>query len=160
MTSQAAAKGHGQVPAPPIRLNGRDWAIIGMAAAAAASAAVVAVQAMAIALWPEIALFKPLDSYPRSILFTTVPALGAAAVLAWLAARQARPGPAFIRLSLAVLLLSFIPDYALPAPHKTVLASSVAACLHVVAGLITMGVLLAGHSHKTGQCARARASRD
>jgi hypothetical protein len=130
-----------------------DWAQIGALAAAASIAAVVIVQALALALWPEAARFRPLDSYLRSALFTLVPALGATFVFAQLARRVGSPVPRFVRVAAVVLLVSFIPDYLLPDPNKTLLASSIAAFLHLVAGVVTVGVLVAGYRHKTGQCA-------
>ena len=102
-------------------------------------------------MWPGAARFKPLDSYARSALFTLVPAVGATFVLAQLARRAANPVPAFIRLAAVVLLVSFVPDYLIPDPNKTLLASTAAACLHLVAGLLTTGVLVAGYQYKTGQ---------
>ncbi len=110
-------------------------------------------QALALAVWPAAAQFKPLDSYLRSALFTLVPALGAAIIFAQLARRTVNPVPAFVQVAAVVLLVSFIPDYLLPDPNKTLLASSVAAFLHLVAGVVTVGVLVAGYRHKTGQCA-------
>lgn len=134
-----------------------DWVQIGALAVAASIAAVVIVQALALALWPEAARFKPLDSYLRSALFTLVPTIGATLVFAQLARRTPNPVPAFVQIALGVLLLSFIPDYLLPDPNKTLLASSVAAFLHLVAGVLTVGVLVAGYRHKTGQCAATHA---
>jgi hypothetical protein len=50
-----------------------------------------------------------------------------------------------------VLLLSIIPDYILPVPDKTLLASTITAFLHVVAGVAIVGVLLAGYRRYGGQ---------
>ena len=122
-----------------------QWLVLGALAAAVATAAVLIVLAIAIAIWPDIALFKPLDSYARAALFTIIPALAATGLLAWLAARRADPVRAFVRLAAVVLLLSFIPDYLLPVPDKTLLASSVAAFLHVVAAAAIVGVLVGGY---------------
>jgi hypothetical protein len=58
-----------------------------------------------------------------------------------------------VRVAVVVLLVSFVPDYLLPDPNKTLLASSVAGLLHLVAGIVTVGVLAAGYRHKMGQCA-------
>jgi hypothetical protein len=44
-----------------------------------------------------------------------------------------------------VLILSIIPDYLLPVEHKTLLASSVTAFLHVVAAVVTVSVLVTGY---------------
>src|SRR5690606_14919859 len=85
-----------------------QWIIMGAVAALLAMAAVLAVQWIALAIWPEAALFKPLDSYARSALFTIVPALGATALFAWLAASRSNPVRAFVRIAIVVLLLSFI----------------------------------------------------
>jgi hypothetical protein len=128
-----------------------DWLKLGFVTAAASIVAVVAVQALAISIWPEIARFGPLDNYIRSAIFTLVPALVATALLAWLVGHVARPIRAFIIISIVVLLISFIPDYAAPIPHKTVLASTVAAFLHGVAAVITVPLLIAGYQRQTGQ---------
>lgn len=133
------------------RLHLAAWLQLGLTAAGLSIPAVLVVQALAIALWPDIALFKPLDSFARSALFVLVPALAATAVFAWLAARSAQPVPAFLRLTAVVLLVSVIPDYLLPDAHTTLLASSVAAGLHVVAGAVTAGTLVAGYQWKIGQ---------
>lgn len=122
-----------------------QWILMGAVAALLAAAAVLAVQWIALAIWPEAALFKPLDSYARSALFTIVPALGATALFAWLAARRPNPVGAFVRIAIVVLLLSFIPDYLLPVPDRTFLASSIAAFMHVVAAAVIVGVLVAGY---------------
>ncbi len=122
-----------------------QWLILGALAAVVATAAVLIVQAIAIAIWPDIALFKPLDSYARAALFTIIPVFAATGLLAWLAARRAAPVQAFVRIAAVVLLLSFIPDYLLPVPDKTLLASSVAAFLHVVAAAAIVAVLVGGY---------------
>lgn len=128
------------------RLDPYGWAKRGLLAAVAATAAVLVVQSLALALWPEIAQFKPLDSYVRSALFVLVPALGATAVLAWLVQRADRPVAKFLRLAGVVLLVSFIPDYVLPDPSRTLLASTVAALLHVVAAAVITLILVGGLS--------------
>lgn len=122
-----------------------QWLVLGALAAAVATAAVLIVLAIAIAIWPDIALFKPLDSYARAALFTIIPAFAATGLFAWLAARRADPVRAFLRIAAVVLLLSFIPDYLLPVPDKTFLASTVAAFLHIVAAVAIAGVLVSGY---------------
>jgi hypothetical protein len=122
-----------------------QWLALGALAAVVATAAVLIVLALAIAIWPDIALFKPLDSYARAALFTIIPAFAATGLLAWLAARRADPVRAFVRIAAVVLLLSFIPDYLLPVPDKTLLASTVAAFLHVIAAAAIVGVLVGGY---------------
>lgn len=126
-------------------LEAGQWLAIGVVAAALAAVAVVVVQWLALRIWPEAALFKPLDSFARSVVFTIVPALGATGVFAWLASRRADPVKAFIRIAGVVLLLSLIPDYLLPVPDKTFLASSIAAFMHVVAAVVIVSVLVAGY---------------
>lgn len=138
-------------PQDKAKMTRSDWLKLGLITAAASIAAVLAVQAAAVALWPEIALFAPLDSYVRSAIFTLVPALGATALLAWLVERRVRPVQTFIIISGVVLLVSFIPDYILPVPHKTLLASSVAAFLHVVAAVVTVWLLVTGFQRRAGQ---------
>lgn len=128
-----------------------QWIAIGVTAGLLAAAAVMAVQWIALTIWPDAALFKPLDSYARTALFTIIPALGATAVLAWLAVRRANPIGTFIRIAIVVLLLSFIPDYLLPVPHRTFLSSSIAAFMHLVAGVVTVTVLVAGYRRYSGR---------
>lgn len=128
-----------------------QWLTLGAMAAVLAAAAVLAVQWLALSIWPDAALFKPLDSYARTVLFTIIPAFGATALFAWLAGRRPAPARAFVRISAVVLLLSIIPDYILPVPDKTLLASSITAFLHVVAAAVIVGVLLAGYRRNGGQ---------
>jgi hypothetical protein len=127
------------------QLSRGEWIRLGLVTAVVSIVAVLAVQALAIAQWPAIALFAPLDSYARSALFTLVPVVIATFLLAWLVERQDRAIQRFIIISIIVLLISFIPDYLLPVPNKTVLASSVAAFLHVVAALTTVLMLVTGY---------------
>jgi hypothetical protein len=127
------------------QLNREQWALLGLVTAVASVIAVLLVQALAIAIWPDIALFKPLDSYARAALFTLIPALGATALFAWLTSRKSHPERTFIRIAAVVLILSIIPDYLLPVEYKTFLASSVTAFLHVVAAVVTVSVLVAGY---------------
>lgn len=128
-----------------------QWLTLGAMAAVLAAAAVLAVQWLALSIWPDTALFKPLDSYARTALFTIIPAFGATALFAWLAGRCPNPARAFVRISAVVLLLSIIPDYILPVPDKTLLASTITALLHVVAAAVIVGVLLAGYRRYGGQ---------
>ena len=128
-----------------------QWLTLGAMAAVLAAAAVLAVQWLALSIWPDAALFKPLDSYARTVLFTIIPAFGATALFAWLAGRRPAPARSFVRISAVVLLLSIIPDYILPVPDKTLLASSITAFLHVVAAAVIVGVLLAGYRRNGGQ---------
>lgn len=130
---------------PAAQIDTKAWAQMGLAAAAVSIVAVLAVQALALAAWPDVALFKPMDSYARSALFVLVPALGATAVFAWLVNHTPRPVRTFVQIAVGILLLSVIPDYAVPDPNKTVLASSVAAFTHLVAGVATVGVLVFGY---------------
>lgn len=135
---------------PNVQLDRGQWFRLGLIAAVAAVIAVLIIQWLAIAIWPEIALFKPLDSYARTALFTFIPALGATAVFAWLAHRQPDPVSSFLKISGVVLLISIIPDYLLPVPTKSFLASSVTAFLHVAAAAIIVGVLVTGYRRQTG----------
>lgn len=129
----------------PARVQWNEWAKIGSLAALPAVAAVLVVQAVALAVFPEIALFKPLDSYARTALFVLVPAIAATAIFAWLASRKERPVSKFIILSIVVLLISFIPDFVLPDANRTLLASGVAAFMHLVAGVIIVPLLVLGY---------------
>lgn len=132
-----------------VSLDRNRWIRLGALAVVASVIAVLIVQAIAITIWPEIALFKPLDNYLRSALFTAVPAIIATALFAWLA-RRPHPERTFIRIAVVVLLLSVIPDYLLPIAHKTMLASTASAFLHVVAALVTVGVLVSGYRQQVG----------
>lgn len=132
-------------------LQKSQWLTIGLMAALSSVAAVLVVQAIALAIWPGIASFPPLDNMARTALFTAVPAFGATGVLAWLARRRQQPVAAFLKISAVVLLLSIIPDYALPAPNKTLLASTVTALLHVVAALVTVFVIVAAYRRQSGR---------
>jgi hypothetical protein len=133
-----------------VQLDRGQWFQLGLIAAVAAVIVVLIIQWVAIAIWPQIALFKPLDSYARTALFTFVPAVGATAVFAWLARNKANPVPGFLTISVVVLLLSIIPDYLLPVEYKTFLASSVTAFLHVAAAAVIVGVLVAGYRRQAG----------
>ena len=137
-------------PQPKEELTTGQWITIGLITAIASVATVLLAQAVALAIWPDLALFKPLESFARSALFTLVPALGATGVFAWLAARREDPVKVFRRVALVVLLLSLIPDYVLPVAHRTLLASSVAAFLHVVAAVVTVLMITAGYRRLSG----------
>ncbi|MCL4261621.1 MAG: hypothetical protein KJ069_00325 [Anaerolineae bacterium] len=131
-------------------LDRNQWIQLGAVAAVASIVAVLIVQVMAIAIWPEIALFKPLDSYLRTAVFTAVPAIIATALFAWLSRRRTNPERTFIQIAVVVLLLSIIPDYLLPVEYKTLLASTVTAFLHVVAALVIVFVLVSGYRRQVG----------
>jgi hypothetical protein len=131
-------------------LDRNQWLLLGAVTAAASVAAVLIVQMIAMAIWPDVALFRPLDSLPRTAVFTAVPAAGATAVFAWLARRKADPTHSFLKIAAVVLIVSIIPDYLLPVEHKTLLASTVTAFLHVVAAAVTVSVLVAGYRRQAG----------
>lgn len=131
------------------QVNQNQWVRIGMVTALASIITVLVVQAVAIAIWPDIALFKPLDSYVRTALFTLVPVVGATGLFAWLTRRKTNPMADFLKISAVVLILSIIPDYLLPVEHKTFLASSVTAFLHVVAAVVTVSTLMTGYQRQT-----------
>lgn len=123
----------------------RQWLVLGLIAAAAAILGVLIARAAALFIWPDAALFQPLDSAVRAAIFTLAPALLATGLLAWLAYRSADPVRTFLWISLAALMLSFIPDYILPVPNRTVIASTLAAFLHVVAAAIIVPILVIGY---------------
>lgn len=132
-------------------LERSQWLAIGLMAALGSVAAVLVVEAIALAIWPDIASFPPLDSMARAALFTAIPALGATAVFAWLAKRRAQPVVTFLKISAIVLLLSIIPDYILPVANKTLLASTVTAFLHVVAAIVIVFVVVTGYRRQSGR---------
>lgn len=66
-------------------LKPSEWLKIGLKTALFSILSVLVIQVIAVTIWPEITLFKPLDSYLRSALFTLVPAIGATGVFAWMA---------------------------------------------------------------------------
>lgn len=130
----------------PLKWN--TWVKIGLKTALASIAAVLAVQAIALVIWPDIAAFGPLDSYARSALFTLVPVIVATGLFAWMVKTREKPVSTFIKISAAVLVLSFVPDYVIPHPSKTFLASSVAAFMHLVAGIVTVIMVITGYRHE------------
>ncbi len=130
------------------QLDRGQWLRLGAIATAGSVIAVLIVQAIALAIWPDIALFRPLDSYVRSAIFTIVPAIGATALLAWLAARRAQPIKTFLVIAIVFLGLSIIPDYLLPDPNRTFLASTVTASLHFVAAAVIISVLVGGYQRQ------------
>lgn len=130
------------------QLDRGQWVRLGAIAAAGGVIAVLIVQAVALAIWPDIALFRPLDSYVRSAIFTIVPAIGATALLAWLVAHRSQPVKTFIIISVVFLGLSIIPDYILPDPNRTFLASTVTASLHFVAAAVIIPVLVIGYQRQ------------
>ncbi|MBX3060799.1 MAG: hypothetical protein KF770_30430 [Anaerolineae bacterium] len=132
------------------QLDQSHWVRLGAVTAVASVMAVLIVQVVAITIWPDIALFKPLDNYARAAVFTAIPAIAATALLAWLARRQADPVPAFLKISAVMLVISIIPDYLLPVEYKTFLASTVTAFLHVVAAAVIVSVLVIGYRQQTG----------
>jgi hypothetical protein len=144
------------ITAPPKRTAQLDrviWMKLGLVAAVASVVAVLIVEALAIALWPEITRFQPLNSYLRAAIFTLVPALGATALFAWLAEHRSQPARTFVTIAVVVLLISVIPDYLLPVSDKTLLASTVTAALHGVAAVVTAGVLVFGYRRYAGRAA-------
>lgn len=140
MATQTMAK-----PETKSAITWTGWLKIGLKTALFSVIAVLVIQAIAMAIWPEIRAFKPLDSYPRSALFTLVPALGATAVFAWMVKHLSQPVKKFVILSAVLLLLSFIPDYALPLEGKTLLGSSVAAFMHLTAGIVTVATIVTSY---------------
>lgn len=134
-----------------VQLDRDQWLRLGLITAVAGVIAVLIVQWLVIAIWPAIALFKPLDSYARTALFTFAPAVGATAVFAWLSRRNANPVQSFLKIATVVLVFSIIPDYLLPVEHKTILASSVTAFLHVVAAAVIVSILSVGYRRQAGK---------
>lgn len=130
----------------PAELTTTGWLRIGLQSAIVAILAVLVTQAVILALRPDLAAFKPLDNFARTALFTFIPAMAATAVFAWLVKKQDQPQAKFLWIAAGVLLLSFIPDYALPVPHRTILASTAAAFLHLIAGIATVSMILAGYA--------------
>lgn len=123
----------------------QQWLVLGLTASAAAIVGVLIVRAAALTIWPDAALFQPLDSWVRASIFTLAPALIATGLLAWLARRSADPVRSFIWISLIALVLSFFPDYILPVPNRTFIASTIAAFLHIVAAAIIVPILVRGY---------------
>jgi hypothetical protein len=134
-----------------VPLDWNQWFWLGLVTAVTSVLAVITVQMIAIAIWPEIVLFQPLDSYARTAVFTIIPAIGATALFAWLVAHKPRPVQTFIKIAAVVLFISIIPDYIIPVAAKTLLASTVTAFLHVVAAVVTLFVLVKGYQRQTGQ---------
>lgn len=138
----------------PADLTTTGWVRIGLQSAMVAILAVLVTQAVILAMWPGLTAFKPLDNFARTALFTFIPAMTATAVFAWLVKRQAQPQVKFLWISAGVLLLSFIPDYLLPFPNRTLGASTAAATLHLVAGIATVALILAGYARSRAGSAK------
>lgn len=128
------------------KITSNRWLQIGLLTAAGSILAVLVVQAIILAMAPELKAFKPLDNYARSALFTLIPALAATAVFAWLTRNKDQPVKKFLWISAGFLLLSFIPDYLLPIPNRTMAGSNAAAFMHLVAGIVTVSLILAGYT--------------
>ena len=133
----------------PARLATNRWLRIGLLAGVGSVVAVLLTQAAILALWPELAAFKPLDNFARTALFTFIPAMAATAVFAWLVKNQDRPVTKFLWISAGVLLLSFIPDYLLPLPNRSLAGSSAAAFMHLIAGIVTVFLILVGYARSS-----------
>jgi hypothetical protein len=134
----------------PIRPLARgQWLRLGVIAAVAAIVAVLIVQSVILTIWPDLSAFKPLDNLPRSAIFTLIPAALATALFAWLAARRPQADQNFLRIALIVLMLSFLPDYLIPDPAKSLLASTATALLHAVAAAVVVPVLAIGYRRAT-----------
>jgi succinate dehydrogenase/fumarate reductase cytochrome b subunit len=130
----------------PASLTTRRWFRIGLQAATGSILAVLLTQTVILAIAPELAAFKPLDNFARSALFTGIPAIIATAVFAWLVKTKDQPVAKFLWIAAGFLLLSFIPDYLLPIPNRTLVASTAAAFLHLVAGIVTVSLILASYA--------------
>ena len=128
------------------KITHNHWVKIGLTAATGSILAVLVVQAIILALAPELKEFKPLDNYARSALFTLIPALAATGIFAWLVQKKDQPVKRFLWISAGFLLLSFIPDFLLPIPNRTLAGSNAAAFTHLVAGIVTVSLILAGYS--------------
>ena len=126
-------------------LSRRDWLTLGSVTVVASIMMVLLVQAFALAFWPDIKSFDPLNSFLRSALFTAVPVAGATFLFAFLDSRMAEPAGLFNKIAIAVLIVSIIPDFLLPVANKIFLASSVTAFLHVVAASMTVMILQQGY---------------
>lgn len=130
---------------PRRELSNTVWVQIGLITGITAVVLVIIIQMLALAIWPEAASFKPLDSYARTAVFTLIPALAAAALFARLSKSRQNPATSFLKISIVVLLLSIIPDYLLPDPNITLLASTITAFMHVVAAAVITGGLILGY---------------
>jgi hypothetical protein len=117
---------------------------VGPLAVLAAVIANVLVSITAVALLGISPEFDPLHVGPV-IGFTVVGVLGAVIVFALIARFSRRPVCLFRRIALVVLLLSFVPDlsllYASPYAGTTVQSVIVLMLMHVVAWLISVGLL-------------------
>lgn len=123
-------------------LSRTNWLKAGLIAGALAAIVVVLAQLLALQVFPEVTGFEPLRSYPRTVAFVMIPALIASRLYAWLVRHRPQPVATFVAISFVVLLLSFIPDFALPLTGKTVPGSSVAAGLHVIAAVTIVPLLI------------------
>ncbi len=86
--------------------------------------------------------FDPLQYAPVA-LFTAAGAVAATVVYGFLAARRADPDAAFVRIAVAVLVVSFLPDLGLlyVDPAATPAGVVVLMLMHVVAAVVIVAVL-------------------
>jgi hypothetical protein len=86
--------------------------------------------------------FAPL-SYPPVLFLSTVGAIGATLVYGYLTMRSATPDQTFLRVTVAVLLLSFLPDIGLlfGDPQATIPGVVVLMVMHVVVASVCVGTL-------------------
>ena len=134
---------------------------VGPLAVLASVIANVLVSLTAVALVGISPEFEPLHLRPV-IGFTVAGVLGAVIVFALVARFSRRPVRLFRRIALVVLLLSFVPDlslllYASPYAGTTVQSVIVLMLMHVVAWLISVGLLTTltrkGNAHERSRLA-------
>jgi hypothetical protein len=122
----------------------RRLAVVGAALAVVATAADVIVAAALGSALKVPAGFSPL-TLPSVMSMTIAGMIGATVVFGWLARVRPDPRAAFVRIALAALILSWLPDLGIWAtgvfPHTTGAGILSLATLHVVAAACAVGIL-------------------
>ncbi len=115
-----------------------------LAMAGASVAANLLLREMALTVGPaSLRLFFPLVGIGTTVVLTLLGALGAYAVFWFLARTTTRPFPILLAVAAVVLLVSFLPDLALPRGMGgwSEFAVGVLMLMHVVAAAIDIGLL-------------------
>jgi len=134
---QEAESGPGAVRSRPLAVRGGLAVVLSVEANLA-----VLFAADALAVAPG---FEPLQVGSVAFL-SAAGAVGAVAVYALLRRYADRPDRTFVRVAAVVLVVSFLPDVALPSldPAATVLGVLVLMFMHVVVAAVCVGLLVSG----------------
>ena len=88
-------------------------------------------------------MFWPLNGYGTIVAFTVIGVAGATVVYALVTRYSRNPMRLFLRVAVAALALSFVPDILLLvfAPGATLISVGVLMLMHVAAFLVSVGML-------------------